>query len=201
MGALVKLVAILAVPLSLLNMLGGIISGIWLAILGKWGVIGYGILSMFVSAFALGFALLPGTLLAAPAVLMYEKGIKIGLYFFSLLGSLYTAAIITIWCIAILYFFAHESDSNSFIPTLIWSYGVAIAPLTYMTQKESQGGGGEASIMMTFHAQLGLAIVIIAIPLLRISLLSAIYVFAIIMLFSVFLQMIALSQSTRTINE
>ena len=43
MQTLMSLIKILAFPLIVLNMLGGIISGIWLATLGEWAAVGYGI--------------------------------------------------------------------------------------------------------------------------------------------------------------
>ena len=66
MNAFANLATVLAVPLGLINMLGGIVSGIWLAILGEWGIIGYGIAALFVSGIGLGLAMVPGLLLAAP---------------------------------------------------------------------------------------------------------------------------------------
>lgn len=52
MEAFAKFAAAVAIPLGLLNMLGGIVAGIWLAILGRWGIIGYGIAALLVSTFA-----------------------------------------------------------------------------------------------------------------------------------------------------
>ena len=49
MKRLTGLIAALTIPLMILNMLGGIVSGIWLAILGDWGTFGLGILLFFVS--------------------------------------------------------------------------------------------------------------------------------------------------------
>ena len=40
MKALMGLITALSVPLMILNILGGIVSGIWLAILGRWGTVG-----------------------------------------------------------------------------------------------------------------------------------------------------------------
>ena len=47
-GAVATITA-LTVPIMLLNLLGGIVSGIWLAILGEWGEIFRGILFMVVA--------------------------------------------------------------------------------------------------------------------------------------------------------
>lgn len=40
-------------PIMLLNVFGGIVSGIWLAILGQWGSIGVGILIIAVGGFGI----------------------------------------------------------------------------------------------------------------------------------------------------
>ena len=67
MESFARLLSVLAVPLSILNIFGGIVSGIWLAILGEWGLIGYGILALLVSGMGLGIAMAPGLIFAGPA--------------------------------------------------------------------------------------------------------------------------------------
>ena len=57
MEAFVRLMTVMAVPLGILNIFGGVVSGIWLAILGEWGIIGYGILALMVSGIGLGLAM------------------------------------------------------------------------------------------------------------------------------------------------
>jgi hypothetical protein len=47
MQAFLALIVVLSAPLWFLNMFGGIISGVWLAILGEWGSIGYGVAALF----------------------------------------------------------------------------------------------------------------------------------------------------------
>jgi hypothetical protein len=63
-----------SIPVMLLNFWGGIVGGIWLAILGKWDLIGLGIVSMLISSFGLGLALTPGFLFLAPAGLALDRG-------------------------------------------------------------------------------------------------------------------------------
>lgn len=54
MNDLIKiLVNVISTPLLLLNSFGGIIAFIWLAFAAEWTLIGYGILGIFLSAFAL----------------------------------------------------------------------------------------------------------------------------------------------------
>jgi len=70
----VATITVLTVPITLLNLLGGLGSGIWLAILGEWGEIFRGILFMVVAGFAISVALMPSLLFAAPAAMAMERG-------------------------------------------------------------------------------------------------------------------------------
>lgn len=192
-----RLATALAVPLGLLNLLGGIVAGIWLAVLGKWGIIGYGIGALFVSGFGLGIAMMPGLLFAAPAGVFYEKENKLGFYFFGFLGALYTVAVLTGWCIAVLYFFVSRADSTSIIPVLLWSYGVATGPIAWLAQKEAQGGGGHGAMISTFFAQVAYVMVILAVLFLRVSLVDVIVLFAVIMAIGLVFQFRVASQLER----
>jgi len=48
---LFKLITLLSVPLMVINLLGGVVSFIWLAVLGEWGIIGYGIAGLVIVMF------------------------------------------------------------------------------------------------------------------------------------------------------
>jgi len=151
-GAVATITA-LTVPIMLLNLLGGIVSGIWLAILGEWGEIFRGILFMVVAGFAISIALMPSLLFAAPATMAMERGKK---FIGALLGSLsvfYTVALITVWCIWVMWLFVNSTTESSLIPLLVWSYGVALGPWMWLAQKDQQGGGNEFSTLTTFFAQ------------------------------------------------
>jgi hypothetical protein len=84
------LVLLLTLPFVILNFLGGIVSGVWLAILGEWWAIGYGVLSLFVSTFILSLVLLPGVAIATPAMMLLEKGRVVLAFPFILLSQIYT---------------------------------------------------------------------------------------------------------------
>ena len=60
------------------------------------------------------------------------------------ISSLYTAALIAAWGIGILaYFFRSRATAHSIIPLLIWSYGVASGPWSFLASKDQQGGGND----------------------------------------------------------
>jgi|AntAceMinimDraft_16_1070373.scaffolds.fasta_scaffold49595_2 hypothetical protein len=154
--------AALTIPMMVLSLFGGIISGIWLAILGEWEEIIRGIIYMVVSSFVISFALTPCLLLQVPASMALEKGKKLLGIFFVSLAVLYTAALITVWCLYIMWFFVSSATEYSLIPLLIWSYGVALAPWMWLAQKDQQeGGGNEFSIFTTFFTQISYVIAMI----------------------------------------
>lgn len=188
MGALVGFMKVLAIPLMLLNVLGGIVSGIWLAILGEWGAIGWGILAFTVSGIALGLVLMPSALLAVPAAHFGEKGKLFAMYILAFLSNLYVIAVVTVWCVAVLYFFAKRADASSIIPMLIWSYGVATGPWAWMAQKEQQGGSGFASVVSAFFSQVGYIVMVLAVLLARVTLIDVIILFAIVMFIGLIIQ-------------
>lgn len=68
MKVLLGLFGSLLIPFMVLNLLGGIVSGIWLAILGRWEALGLGVAFFFTSKFLLSFALLPAVAIALPAL-------------------------------------------------------------------------------------------------------------------------------------
>jgi hypothetical protein len=109
-----SLIAILTVPLMLLNFFGGIGSGIWLATLGQWWAIGYGVVGIFVSHFLLGIIMMPGLLFAAPAALLVDKGKFVLAFPLIFLSQLYTFAVIVIWCMAVFFFFMSRANFDSF---------------------------------------------------------------------------------------
>jgi hypothetical protein len=189
MKALMGLITALSIPLMILNMLGGIVAGIWLAILGEWGAIGTGVFFFFVSSGLLGFALMPSLLFAAPAALCAEKGKTLGLVFFGALSSIYALALVTVWCCGVLFLFAKDATSASLIPRLIWSYGVATGPWAYMASQEQRSGGGEAAMMATFLAELAYLVIILLILFTPLTFLGAIKVFGGFMAVGCFFQL------------
>lgn len=150
---LVTALSTIAVPIMILNLLGGIISGIWLVILGEWDEIIRGIIFIVVSGFVISFALMPGLLFAGPAAMAMERGKKILGVFLGSFSILYTVALISIWCIWIMWLFVSSAPESSLIPLLIWSYGVALAPWMWLAQEDQRGGGNEFSILTTLFAQ------------------------------------------------
>ena len=118
--------ALIAMAIAIVNMLGPIISGIWLGVIGEWGLLGMGLLYMMfgvawtgllIPAFAWTYAVAIGT---SVIVFMFTVG-KID------------------W-------------NDNPIPYLFWGFSVATSPWSYMAMKEMQAGNnhGGASLAASF---------------------------------------------------
>lgn len=184
------IVQALSIPIILLNVFGGIASGIWLAVQGQWWAIGYGFLVALFSRFFLGVAMLPGLLFGGPAAILAEKGRYMLATPFVVLSQIYTYAVITVWCLWVLHLFISNSGTASFVALLIWSYGVALGPLMYQTQQEVHGGGGEGALMTTFVAQIAYIAVMLFLLLSSGTLATIFMLFGAIMCVGAFVQSI-----------
>jgi hypothetical protein len=173
------LVNVLAIPLMVLNLLGGIVSGIWLAILGEWRLLIYGIVSFIGAGMLLGILLAPSLLFAAPAAMLLEKGkILLGMVvgFFS---NIYLAALFTLWCGVVFFIFMRNANSSTFWPLLIWSYGVATAPIGFLASKEREN---QASQFTNCFVQVGYLLMMIAAIFFRVDIIDLMIVFGTVMI-------------------
>jgi hypothetical protein len=189
-----KILSVFGLPIKILNLLGGLVGGIWLAIVGEWAAIGIGIAALFVAAFALGFALMPALVFAVPAVKMEESGNKLGSYFFVVLGSCYTIAVFSFWCIGVLFYFLDQATMNTVIPLLLWAYSVATSPISYMAQKEMVEVGNEQSVIFAIFSQIAMIAVIIGLFVAPIDFVNSISVFIAIMFAGLLVQIKIVSE-------
>ncbi len=190
MRAIGAVLEAISIPLMFLNLLGGVVSGVWLAIIGEWGTIGLGIVFFIGSTMLLGIALMPSVLLMFPAARFAEKGQMAGLMFFGALSSIYVLTLITIWCCGVLYLFVNNADAGDLIPKLIWSYGIATGPWVYMASKEEcSSDDGFASFLPTFLAELAYLVIMLLIIFSSMTLLRAVQIFGAFMLVCLLVQM------------
>jgi hypothetical protein len=175
--------------LAILNLLGGIVSGIWLVVQHDWGTVVAGIALFFCSTWILAIALLPSVLLAVPAAYLADKGKTLGVIFFGGLSSLYVLALLSVWCCGMLFLFTVHATSANLIPRLIWSSGVATGPWAYMASKDQGGDGqGFGSTMSVFFAEVAYVVVMLVTIFAGVTLLEALAIFGGFMLFTLLLQ-------------
>ena len=144
--------AIVAIPIMILNFLSGIVGGIWLGVLGYWYVILIGLGLTVAGTFLVSLLLMPGMLFIAPMLgnerLAQSKFAMIPLTFCSVF---YTYCVMGIWAIGIYWYFAQNVGPNAVVPVVLWSYSTATAVWSYMAQKEAQTGNDYSTLSAFFH--------------------------------------------------
>jgi len=147
------LMTLILVPLIILNLAGWLVSGIWLAMLGEWSVIGVGIFYMVASPLALSLALMPGLIFAAPGAALMDRG-----HFFfggliALPSLVWTYLVLGASCVLVVAYTTAAWDGRPMLPYVLWAYAVAVTPWSFLAQKDAQAGQNEAGWPL-FFAQL-----------------------------------------------
>jgi hypothetical protein len=186
------LLKIFQLPIMVLNFFGFIIAGIWLLIIGQWSSVVAGFLTAMFAPFILGLALLPGMIIGGPGIYFANRRMTIGVYFFGLLSSVYTYAVITVWCGGVTFYFLRDAPTNAFWPLLIWSYGVATSPWTYMAQREQS----ITAFLAAFFAQVAFIVMMICVCL-GLDLLNGLQVFALVTTVGIIFHMRFLAEAQR----
>src|SRR5690242_9400306 len=97
MKRLTPLVAAFLVPLTVINLFGEIVAGIWLICIGQWKALGLGILIHLIPTLIVGFLMLLAMLVAAPGMLAFKLGWKRLGILFGWFGYLATPAVLIGW--------------------------------------------------------------------------------------------------------
>jgi len=133
---------------------------VWLCIIGEWSAIGVGVGIGLGANFLLAFALLPQSLIAAPAIWFGSRGIRVGFMICVGLSAAYLYALMTVWACAIFYVFGQYMTVSDEIPMLLWVYAVGTGPWSVAASKEGPGEEGLPSRISTFFLQAAFAITI-----------------------------------------
>jgi hypothetical protein len=149
------LLGLLLLPIAILNFAGGIVGGIWLAVLGQWSLLGVGLGAAIASTMILGLILMPGMLFAAPAAAAIDKGHYFIGTLSGIIALLWTNVVVVAWCVVTFFYCFEQSKSGSILPYLLWAYSVATGPWTYMASREAQADPNSPSSTTAFFACLG----------------------------------------------
>lgn len=153
------IVSILMVPLFVLNSFGGIISGIILAIGGDWTPLLLGVVFIFIGAFIVSLLLLPSLLLGSAALYFYNKKSVIGFTLLTFISQSYIYAVIFGVSYSVFGTLLQFDNEASKFALIVWAFTAAIAPWSYLANKEKDNQGTQTTLMV---AQIGLLIVVIA---------------------------------------
>lgn len=180
------LITAFSAPILILNVLGGIVGGIWLMVAGEWSLLIGGILYMIFGTTIIGLLLMPSLLFATPAAAFAEKGKYTLFFIFGLLSIAYTYGLIAVST----YYVADATLSSQSAPlwaSLLWLYVVVLAPWQFMASKEQDN---TSSGMTTFFLALGIFALMIRIGLFGMTLAQAFPVLVSILVISLVIQLL-----------
>jgi len=129
-----------------LNVFSGIISGIWLIVLGLWPELLLGVIYSFVMPFAYTLVALPSMLLMPLLLRFSENGNKVMTAIFGFINVIYSDLIILFWTYFVFSEFVSGASGTAVIPLILWGYTVVIAPLGYMAKGEQDSIGTSLGI-------------------------------------------------------
>ncbi len=140
-----QLIDILGSSVEILNLLAGIVGGIWLLALGQWKLVAIGIFLIFFLHYGIAILLIPRILLTSLGVSLYEKGNSLSGSFFIFLSLLYNNLIFLAICLltfawTVGYYNNGHFESMrigiSYIPYLLWAWEISIGPWNFLASKE-----------------------------------------------------------------
>ena len=165
-------------------MVAGVVSGIWLIVVGDWWRLVFGVGFMFLSSLIIMIVPMPALIFSIPAIKYLDQGKKfLGMFFLSL-SNIVLALSISALSILVLWFMV-KNVSENLIPILMWSYVVAMTPWASAVGKEQERGDTASSSLIATYFQMLAYIVGAIIFYFRHSILEVVYIFAVVMLISV----------------
>jgi uncharacterized tellurite resistance protein B-like protein len=152
------IVGILLIPILLLNIFGGLVTGIILAIGGDWAPLLLGLLFMFVGVFIISILMLPSLIVMGLAIFFANRKSRLGVGFCVLASQALIYAIMFGVSYVVFGTILESSSEANEIVLLIWSFVVATTPWNYMASKEQDNEGTQLTL---FASQIGLFAVLV----------------------------------------
>jgi hypothetical protein len=178
-----------------IGLFGGVVGAIWLAILGEWKIIVFGILGLVIGKHLIAFALVPSNLLLLHGSQQFEKEQKVVGILYALIAGMCSSTLLALWCLSVLFLCLMKGvASDSFLPAIIFSYTVAISPLASILKAQAQselrtnGHINNLPMQLFGFLQLAYLISIVLIYFYKLNFSIAVFTFIIIMSFSTLLQ-------------
>jgi hypothetical protein len=140
------------IPLTVINVIGVIVSGIWLAFLGEWKAIGIGLGLVISSSLIFTIILIPGSVFKYLGGLVQEKGYTWTGFTIESVFSIYMSATVCITGYLCFYYYTSISTTETLIPLLIWSHGVATGIWGSLTYKALNANNNIVGVSTFIHA-------------------------------------------------
>ncbi len=146
MKAFVALLALLPLPIIILNSFGWIVASIWLLSAGLWKPIIICLGVAVLGPMMIAVAMLPGMIFAVPSSVAIERGNFATGFFLAIPTIFYTTALMVAWSYFFLTRFLMMGPVELHTPLLILSYTAAISPWAYAASQEEKSTQGNGSM-------------------------------------------------------
>ena len=189
MSKIAMAISILTIPLVGLNLLAGLIGGVWLIVLGEWGDALWAIVVTYFSTYLISLILMIPLAMLLPAAFLLNKGFigKVLSFPFQLLSSISTWLIVGFWGLFVFSTALGAVGDNPVMPYLLIAYGISVGTWGFMASKE---GDSEQYAFLLLASQLSSAFLLIALGLLDIAFIKMITIYFAILLSGFVLQII-----------
>lgn len=157
------IVALLSLPIMVLNLLGALVGGIWLAVSGEWSLVVFGLTAILFGHFVVSILLAPSMILVVPLSWAASRGHVALMAIMAIPSVLWTYLVLAGWCLGCFFFCLQNGDEGTLVPRLLWAYAIATGPWTYLASQESRADPNTPALTTAFFAQVGcIAMMIIA---------------------------------------
>lgn len=136
MESMPKAIAAAVVVVMLVNAVGAIVGGIWLAVAGDWSAIGWGFAWLLVGPWIAGLISMIPLIFGLPAATAAEKGAFGAARILGGLSGLLLGAGMLLLSLLVTGFFLGKIREAPMLPTLLWTYSAATAPWAFLASKE-----------------------------------------------------------------
>jgi hypothetical protein len=131
-----------------LNVLGGLIAGVWLAVYSEWRLIILGFMFSFIMPFVWIIASLPAIGLATLLFSSNDAPTRFKMATGGFVTAAWSAALVAVWTLFVFHFFMVRAEPGTAIALLIWGYSTTMAPLSYMASKEPNDSVGTSLALL-----------------------------------------------------
>lgn len=145
--------------IMVLNIGSWLVGAIWLALLGKWGILLTGLGLSIVMPWAYSIVLIPTMLLMGWMTIAIEKKQKLLVKLLIFISTVYQYAILMFWVLYVFNWSLGYYPEVSMIPLILYGYSTMTAPLSYMGQKEGPDASG--SYLAIFIAEVAFLVVLV----------------------------------------
>ena len=145
--------------IMVLNIGSWLVGAIWLAIIGEWGLLLYGLGLSIVMPYAYSFALIPTMLVMTWMSHAIEKNQKTLAKVLIIVSTIYQYAILMFWVLYVFEWSLGYYPEVNMIPLILYGYATMTGPLTYMGQKEGPNATG--TYMAIFIAEVAYLLILV----------------------------------------